>query len=37
MWPNPQYTADLVIFTEEVLNGKPRFFCSVNISIATFN
>ena len=22
MWPNPQETADLVIFTEEILNGK---------------
>ena len=22
MWPNPQDTADLVTFTEEILNGK---------------
>ena len=22
MWPNPQKTADLVKFTEEILNGK---------------
>ena len=22
-------TADLVIFTEEILNGKPHFLCSV--------
>ena len=22
MWPNPQKTADLVAFTEEILNGK---------------
>ena len=22
MWPNPQETADLVTFTEEILNGK---------------
>ena len=29
MWPNPQETADLVTFTEEILNGKPHFFCSV--------
>ena len=29
MWPNPQETADLVTFTEEVLNGKPHFLCSV--------
>ena len=28
MWPNPQETADLVIFTEEILNGKLHF-CAV--------
>ena len=28
MWPNPQFLADLVTFTEEILNGKLRFFCS---------
>ena len=27
MWPNPQETAELVTFTEEVLNGKLLFFC----------
>ena len=26
---NPQETADLVIFTEEILNGKPHFLHSV--------
>ena len=26
MWPNPQETADIVTFTEEVLNGKLHFF-----------
>ena len=26
MWPNPQETADLVKFTEEILNGKLHFF-----------
>ena len=26
MWPNPQFPADLVTFTEEILNGKLRFF-----------
>ena len=26
MWPNPQETADLVIFTEEILNRKLLFF-----------
>ena len=30
MWPNPQFLADLVTFTEKVLNGKPHFLCSVN-------
>ena len=28
MWPNPQKTADLVTFTEE-MNGKLHFLCSV--------
>ena len=26
MRPNPQEIADLVTFTEEILNGKLRFF-----------
>ena len=30
MWPNPQGTADLIIFTEEILNGK-LFLCSVSM------
>ena len=30
MWPNPQETAYLVTFTEEILNGKLHFLCSVN-------
>ena len=29
MWPNPQETADLVTFTEEIVNGKLYFLCSV--------
>ena len=29
MLPNPQKTADLVSFTEEILNGEPHFFCNV--------
>ena len=30
MWPNPQETADLVTFTEEIFNGgKLHFLCSV--------
>ena len=28
MWPNPQETADLVTFTEEIHNGK-NVLCSV--------
>ena len=27
MWPNPQETADLVTFTEEILNRKLHFLC----------
>ena len=27
MWSNPQETADLFIFTEEILHGKYRFLC----------
>ena len=27
MWQNPQETADLVILTEEILNGKLHFLC----------
>ena len=29
MWPKPQFSADLVTFTEEILNGKLHFLCSV--------
>ena len=28
MWPNPQFSADLVKFTEEILNGKLHSLCS---------
>ena len=27
MWPNPQETADLGTFTEEILNEKLHFLC----------
>ena len=30
MWPNPQGIADLVTFTEEILNGKRHFLCGDN-------
>ena len=29
MWPNPQFPAELVTFTEETLNGKLYFLCNV--------
>ena len=29
MWPNPQYPAVLVTFTEEIDNRKLHFLCSV--------
>ena len=28
MWPNSQETADLITFTEVILNGKLHFLCS---------
>ena len=33
MWPNPQLSADLVTFTEEILNGKFRFLRSLHDNI----
>ena len=29
MGPNPQFSADLITFTEETLNGKLHCLCSV--------
>ena len=40
MWPNPQETADLVTFTEEILNGKLQFLYSLkssNIEVRQMN
>ena len=37
MWPNPQETADLVTFTEEILNGKFYFLCCVKLNISRAN
>ena len=34
MWPNPQGISDLVTFTEEIVNGKLPFLCSVIIKTA---
>ena len=28
MWPNPPFLADVVTFTEEILDGKVHFLCS---------
>ena len=30
MWLNPQDPADLVTFTEKILNGELHFLCSVS-------
>ena len=33
MYPNPQFPADLVTFTEEIINEKVHFLCSdININ-----
>ena len=37
MLPNLQFLADLVTFTEEILNGKLHFLCSVCFSILLFS
>ena len=28
MWPNPQFSEDLVTFAKKILNGKLHFLCS---------
>ena len=33
MWPNPQKTADVVTFTEEILNGNFHFLCSDSVAV----
>ena len=35
MWPNPQKTADFATFTEEILDGKLHFLCSVKMKSNT--
>ena len=32
MWPNPKFPADLVTFTQKILNGKLLFLCSDSFS-----
>ena len=34
MWPNSQFPADLVTFTEEILNEKLHFFVQQNENYA---
>ena len=34
MWPNSQETTDLATFTEEILNEKLYFLCSVAIGVS---
>ena len=36
MWPNPQFLADFVTFTEEIRNKKLLILCSVHYSIIVF-
>ena len=36
MWPNPQFPADLVTFTEESFNGKLHFLCSESSDVSNF-
>ena len=31
MWPNPQFSADMVSFNEEIFNGNLHFSCSAII------
>ena len=37
MGPNPQETVDLVTFTEDILNGKLHFLCSVLVIKCPFS
>ena len=31
MWPDPHKAVDMVTFTEEILNEKLQFLCSVHL------
>ena len=35
MWPDPQIPADLVTFTEEILNRKLHFFVQCKMALLT--
>ena len=36
MWPNPQFPADLISFTEEIHNGNLHFVCSVTLNVILY-
>ena len=36
MWPNPQETADLVVFTEKILNGNIHFLYNETLLLPIF-
>ena len=31
MWPNSHFPADVITFTEEILNGKLHFLCNIHL------
>ena len=37
MWPNPQETAELVTFTENICDRKLQFLCAVGVISETYN
>ena len=37
MWPIPQFPADLVTFTEEILNGKLHFLYCVSTPLKVYD
>ena len=37
MWQNPQSSADLVTFAEEILNGKLHLLCNVNDELEIYS
>ena len=37
MWSNPQSPADLVTYTEKILNGKFHFLCSAGSAFGKRN
>ena len=32
MWPNPQFLANFITFTEEIVQGKLNFLCSGTVN-----